>query len=406
MSKLVYDIRVIRFEGTKCFNSFEVFLNQIPLETSCSESAEKSFTVNTNGIYKISLKSECLSISFRISLFEDDGMIWLPLSNDPEDFISAQPEEVPEPRVLLLVHKKQIEEALSSIITEESDTEKEYMPEIKLNYFDNTMIIYEDNYEASYCHDQSPDFYEPNTTENKKDTNKSSFSNPQIHDFNADSQENLNIQKEFNQNILEEIAQKDSDIACALHNIEVLKTELHKLEAENSHLKSLVPLHPGVKIADLVSEINLYKKKIEDLENSNYGLNAAKPGNFNTENLYEAIKNQCKILNIPVLVKDNEGVYVYSNKKINMSLKKGKVMCRIGNISKEFKQYLDENSSENKSIAYNYVSKSPFRKNLGEFNSCSDTPKQASKPENFIISKPRSAKKLSQSLQRKPGKKC
>ena len=352
---------------------------------------EKSFMINSNGKYQILLSRNegMLSISFSNKLFEDDGMLWLPMFTEEKDYLESQPEEVCEPRVLLLVHKKEIEEQCSSIVSEESVTENEFMPEIKLNYCENTMIIYEDKDEPSFCNERSfrndnSRIEEENITTRKSEiesiNNENIKNDEKLVEMAGIFQEHINTHKQMTDKILQEAENKDREIASAFNEILHLKNKLQKIEVENNYLKALNSQYLGLQANDLLKELKFYKEKISEFERKpfeEHKENSVFLGNSYCEksNLEKMLKNQCELLNIQELIKDDEEVYIYGNKKLNLSLKNGKLMCRIGNIYKEFKQYIEENSGENKPIAYNLPSKSPYRKNLGESNNSLETPK-------------------------------
>ena len=107
-------------------------------------------------------------------------------------------------------------------------------------------------------------------------------------------------------------------------------------------------------------------------------------------------------MNIKPLVKDLEEVYVFGNKKLNISLKNGKLVCRIGNSYKDFKQYIDEINNEGRNNVYSFSARSPFRKNLGEFNSNIETPKNSLKLSDTVGSaKSNSVRKISRTQKAK-----
>ena len=82
MWKSTYEVRLIRFEGVPSYTSCEIFLNKNLMETVTPSSLEKTIAINTNGKYQLIVKGDSsLSVSFSVNLFEDDGMMWLPLYN-------------------------------------------------------------------------------------------------------------------------------------------------------------------------------------------------------------------------------------------------------------------------------------------------------------------------------------
>ena len=119
-----FESKIIRVDG---FNgeevTCEVFHNDKLQEQFLASNQSKSLLLSGNGIYKLILKSQTFqrSVSFRISLFKEDGAQWLPLS-DSNLFLDCLPEEVISPRFLMVLCKSKtlhiIEE--SRVVSEES----------------------------------------------------------------------------------------------------------------------------------------------------------------------------------------------------------------------------------------------------------------------------------------------
>ncbi|OMJ73249.1 hypothetical protein SteCoe_28090 [Stentor coeruleus] len=418
MWKCAYEVRVIRFEGIETFTNCEVLLNENTLETLFPILSDKSFIVNSNGKYQILLSQgeEKYSVSFSIHLFEDDGMVWLPMFYKSYDYLLEQPEEVYEPRVLLLVHKREMEEIYSAIVTEESGMDQDLMPEIKLNYEENTMIIYEDKDEPSFNESSKLDC---NHTEEHIETSKGPIDTEictQINDKTEDKlleisisfQESLTKQKQYTDKILEEVEEKNKELSLALSQILGLKAQITRFEIENSYLKSLNNGLIGTQISELLVELETYKKKIEELENKRSESRTSVIKERSEELIERALRAECEKMNISILNKEPEEVYTINGKKFNILLRNGKLQCRVGNIYKDLRTCIEDPNSEAKQIVHNNYPKSPLRKNLAELNSSIETPRTTSKlGENALTVKPRQSKRPSQSLKRqaKPLKK-
>lgn len=377
MWKNIFEIRVIRFEGVQV-DRFEVRLEGEKVNL------DKAFVVNRAGNYQISVESKesLMKVSFGQGLFEDNGMLWLPLKAGEENFIGNQPEEVNEPRVLLLVHKKIIEETHSAVITEENAFEHDFMPEIKLNYLENTMIIYEDTDEPSFCRSESNVCQEKSIEKDEE---------------NLRFQEILVAQTELAKKILEDKEEKEKELGLALEEISQLKNKLSQLEIENNYLKGM---KQGLNFADLLKELAESRKKIVEIERKAGSAKENTGGPSETPvSLDKIVQEQCKLLNIAPLLREKEEIYVYNNKKINLLMKNGKLMVRTSSGLKEFHQFIEENPMENRQTVYNLPGKSPFRKYLGEINSAVDTPKTFAKFSD-VFNKPNSTRSLSKSLQK------
>ena len=425
MWKSVFEIRVIRVEGLDFIPQCEVLFNDSPMDfvvvsnSSPSTYLERRFAVDSNGQYRIQIKhsTSTFSVSFSKDLFEDDGMLWLPLFLNTADYLDKQPEEVSEPRLLLLVHKKLIEDQCSSLVTEESVVEQDFMPEIKLNYCDNTMIVYEDNEEPSFCHTSnykdeiSCDDNGAITTRTPEKSNiLGEYSQAKYAEITREFQEHLKIQKDLANKILEEKQQKENELNLACSEILQLRNQLYKIEVENNYLRGLNSQGSGMQVAELVKELALCREKITELQKKN-AYSVLEPSiayEKSCTSLDKIIKIQCHQLKIQPLIRGDEEVYLYGSKKLNLLLKNGKLMCRTGGGLQEFKYFIKENSPEIKQVAYNSQSKSPFRKYLGDVNSSSETIKQSSRfSDNLPGCKPNSTRNTNRSAQKfKPVKKC
>lgn len=379
MVKVLAYIRVIRFEGVPNISSCEVLQNGNTVENLLPIVSEKRIKLLPDIKYQVVANSENgkFSVSFLSGLFEDDGMFWLPLFINKEDFLSVQPDEVSAPRVLILAHKKVVEEGKSNLVTEESALDYEFMPEIKLDYCENTIIIHEDKFpdysESLSIKEHSQLSFE--TDEKILNTSKDPESYPTIPEHQSDKlieisiyyQESLNNHKRLAENMIREIEDKNQQLADAMTEITNLKTQVQKIEIENNYLKTMANGFIGVQITELASQLQYYKDKVKEVHDSH-----------NFSSIEEIVKSECARMGLEPPVKDNEEVFVLGGKKINLFLKAGKLFCRTGNACKEFRQVVMELNSENRPVVSN-CSKSPFRKNLGEFNSCVETPRGLSK---------------------------
>ena len=139
MWRSAFEIRLIRVQGIENFSSCKAFLNNNQIVTLYPSNSGKSFVVKSNGIYKILVDALSInySVSFSSCLFEDDGMLWLPLFSNMEDFIKVIPEEVPAPKILVLVQHKKIEDVCDS---DESLNDHKFMPEIKFNLYEYSIF--------------------------------------------------------------------------------------------------------------------------------------------------------------------------------------------------------------------------------------------------------------------------
>lgn len=429
MSNTQTTIRVIRFEGVSTLTCCQVFQDNEQIESLLPIISEKRVKVQDNSIYRIVAFSGLthFSVSFKSNLLDEDGMFWLPLVQDNDDFIENHVENAEEPRVLILVHKKTVEENKSQLVTEESVYEYEFMPEIKLDYSEGAYNAAEcvgilsasqrgdggirpagfeagcredmgftgefgkENFERriqNYSSIGDIENFEPfqdtplillKSIENHDDQ----FQNPEINhsqmlEMSINYQSSLNTHKKFAESILQEIEKKNSQLTEALNDISSLKSQKYRLEIENNYLKGMNNGFIGAQIDELVNELGACKKRIWELEQET----ESKENKHTTgtgSKLEGIIKAECEKFNAGVVVKDEEEVFSVYGKKYNLLLKDGKLVCRLGSIYKDFHQVLLMHKSENKP-AVQKTSKSPFRKNLCELNSSIDTPRSVNRP--------------------------
>jgi hypothetical protein len=323
--------------------------------------SEKRIKIEEASIYQVKAFSGITeySVSFPSTLLDEDGMFWLPLFQSSNDYIEALLEDVNDPRVLILVHKKSVEEGKSQLVTEESAQDYEFMPEIKLEYSENpyssqdlcpeTPLLLLKSVEAS------EDFQNPLTNE-------------KMLEISIHYQETLNTHKSFTEKILQDLEEKNSQLSNALNEISALSAQVRRLESENNYLRAMNNGFITAQITELVSQVELFKTKAKQLETEKYS---------NSGQLENLLKAECEKFNIEP-VKDEEEVFLLNGKKFLISLKNGKVVCRVGNIFKDFRQALMENKNENKN-AVNNLSKNCFRKNLAELNASVETPRSSSR---------------------------
>lgn len=437
MAKTQISIRVIRFEGVSTMTSCLVFQDSEQLESLLPIISEKRIKVNDKSIYRILAfsGSSHFSVSFSSNLLDEDGMFWLPLFQNQDDFIQFQMEEVDEPRVLILVHKKTVEDGKSQLITEESANDYEFMPEIKLDYSESGSNV-RDSISIVSAKDRIEEFNEIGAAEKNlavgfrysEGYRQESFDRERIHKYSSignienlelfqdtplitlksvenhedlahnseinhsqmlemsiNYQSSLNTHKRFAESILQEMEEKSSQLTKALTEISLLKLDIQKLEIENNYLKGMNNGFIGAQIDDLVNEIGTCKKKIWELERrSDFKENL----DDSERKLELIIKAECEKFNSGVVVKEDEEVFSIYGRKYNILIKNGKLVCRLGSIYKDFRQVLLEHKSESRPVVQNQT-KSPFRKNLCEINSSSETPRSMSKSIDPTFGKPK-----------------
>lgn len=240
----MYQIRLIRFEGISDFNSCDLMLNGQFVESLYPSNPGDFITLNSQGIYMILVKQteKELSVNFELRILKDEGMQWLPLQENSDNHIISLADEVPLPRVLLLWQVKRIEDICSSIVTEESISESDFMPQISLFSYN----VYTPRF---HCEDVTPksekmlidciDTTQYNTEIDTKlnesqDTNKQTLL---LHISRMKSE--LDSYHAKSQNALSQLESKNQELIQVYNEIHTLKSKISNLESENIYLQSL-----------------------------------------------------------------------------------------------------------------------------------------------------------------------
>lgn len=158
MWKEIFETKVIRVEGVDQTSLIScIYISDILSEELDPYNLDRPFELPVKTTCRLALKPQnsalTHSISFNTKIIEEDGVLWLPLKNSPEnDLISSIPDEVLPPRVLILLQKK-----ISLDVIKEggekseigSANEEDLMPEIKLchSFGENFITPFDETFE-------------------------------------------------------------------------------------------------------------------------------------------------------------------------------------------------------------------------------------------------------------------
>lgn len=450
----MFEVRLIRVEGISDFNSCDLMLDGKNVDRLYPACPGKSFLIDSFGKYQIIVaRSEGIySVSFCVELFQDDGMMWLPLYWNSDKFVKDLLENVQGPRVLLLVRTKDVEELCSGIFTEENENTEDFLLDLSECHifpevFNPVLCSRDDeNLEKSTIFQRKIEGNGENITkmlesqeyvenipfleekievleekvdvleekievlEEKTGVLEEKIEGKIIYELEEKGvkcnkleenkiiafQTTLTERKTADLAILKEIEAKNKALSQRFSEILQLNHEIQKKELENLYLKSMQTQKIMEKTDEILQEIAENKEKISNFRRKN--ANSAKITLQTEESLFEdrAIQDQvdieCKRLKIPPLGKSEEGIYNYHNTKLLISLQNGKLMCRFGENYKDFKQHMAKLSFNYKPILGKYTSKSNTSTSL-EFSRDLKTPiDMLVKKE---MQKPRSSQKIS-----------
>ncbi|OMJ67433.1 hypothetical protein SteCoe_35414 [Stentor coeruleus] len=131
------EVKVIRLEGFPCSSTelaLYLYADDALHDQLLPITEEKALVLSLDATYKLEIinqnTQEEKTISFKRDLFKEDGVRWLPLFSQSDDYISTLPEEVMLPRILLIFYSKtklaSIEEHSSEEILESEPLKSTY----------------------------------------------------------------------------------------------------------------------------------------------------------------------------------------------------------------------------------------------------------------------------------------
>lgn len=400
----IFECKILRLEGfpNTDLATCQINLNGAFYDTLSPIVNSKTITLDSSGTYELVLTSKGFTkgVSFNTSIFIEDGAQWLPLF-DSNDFIEELPEEVQTPRMLFIIFKlnlKVIEE--SGVYSEENsgffNENEEFMPEIKLignTLIGNTLIEYDKSQVFTEAISEISHGEPGEKTENLTFIEYlSRDSQGEFKDF-ADSYEKLvqlnriqserldeydqkfaevlktNKEKQKNAEKREEalllmINERESELSLAHETLFKLRGQIKRFQYEIARLKETRLPAQDLSINDtsaLLQEVLFLRKTLKNQVKSNncsfldksmqnipkFINDSDTKDSHNSsvncnDDLDEALKNYCKENGIPgQIVKDKEQIYCFNQKKIPLTLKNGKLYCRVAGGFKLLKEYLE-----------------------------------------------------------------
>ena len=382
MLKQVFEVRLIRIEGIPIFSTCDIYLDNNHLERLYPSDSTKIFPVNCVGTYQLLIKHLCTvySRSFCIDLFSGDGMLWIPLLKDSQhnDFIHTLPDRVQEPKGLLLIQKKAIEECIDTkekfkLSLDDFEIFNEAKPysltnspiglkSVKKHKIEEKKMPVAVKISKEFIEVQNKekgkvqDTREAQSKEeewirsareadiNDKKSRKITKEKKEVQDAAINFQEDFSRLRDSAVNTIAQIEVIDKSLSIAFSDILYLNLEIQKRELENASLKGNCNKYISEIITELVQELSKQKEKLTSLEQrSQSSINKRLSTNESiaeSNTIQTLLDIECKKLNIKPLSKAEEAVYKYGNEVVNISIQGGKLMCRIGDIYREFKQHM------------------------------------------------------------------
>lgn len=346
-------ISVIRTEGISDNTELCVFFDGKPAK-ALERFSEPIYSAQQGSLMRIILKNKLTKVpvcsgTYKTEAFPGEGFQWLPLSISPQDFYSKLPEEVTNPRVLVLLSYD-----LSPVI-ELSEAESEEVDSIrhdtslhievkKMQYRISDLEgkirkneILTNEFKILYTESCKENEVLKKRLEEESKTSKNlreTIEKLKV-DF-EESKRNAQLREEFLESLInDKRKERNSDAGVSdKENYEIC--EDRKINSRNAIArKSSV----GV-LENITNRENKPKKIVSNkkIVSEMSTINNAK----NTETAILAYMKKTK--RFGKFVKDTGNMYRYGKKKIFITLKNGNLMCRVGGGFEGIDKFVEKNS--------------------------------------------------------------
>ncbi|OMJ75194.1 hypothetical protein SteCoe_25706 [Stentor coeruleus] len=313
------EIKVIRLEGFPCSSTelaLYLYADDVLHDQLLPITEEKSLILSQETIYKLEIINQTTqeekSVSFKRDLFKEDGVHWLPLFSQSNDFLSELTEDVMLPRILLIFYRKKklspIEEHNSIEETEAKEpeiVEKDQENEVK-NFEDEKII--QDYKNALEYERKIRDEQEKNMKKMEKEL-----------------KDTIERSLKREDSLLQLITVKEQELIDAQNEISKLRSQIRKLEYENAQVNDLLESYKSEKEClnydGLRKELEVFTYYFRDCEE----VSKIKAKLEAFESKEEALHEQEILLLDAIkgrgadIKKENEFVYSISGKRISIT---------------------------------------------------------------------------------------
>ena len=369
----MFQISIIRTEGVSEKVEFNFFLEGKILKSS-STNSEPIYCVPKKANVRIILKSKIskipiLSSSFRTDILPIEEFQWLPLSNSPQDLFTILPDEVNVPRVLIHVSN-----GFLSPVGEISEADSEENEGI-INHNANNCIESTQNTQElkkkiaqismeNEKYKKSAQKFEALYNECKKELNLFKVKYEQEYKLNSELHEKVKIlylmqeEAKINAKMREEFLEgllnhKTKDFNTSINgNISSLVINNPIYE---QRVSSATPSHESKKFFTKSTLNLLTSNDSEVIEKDQHPKRRVlSENNHSHSNNNKIIQSALqdflqKTKRVGAFIKESGNIYRFGTKKVSITLKEGKLLCRVGTGFENIERFISKNV--NKSLA-------------------------------------------------------
>ncbi|OMJ73400.1 hypothetical protein SteCoe_27908 [Stentor coeruleus] len=322
------EVKVIRLEGFPC-SSTELALYLYADDTLHDQllpiTEEKSLYLPYDAVYKLEIinqsTQEVKTVRFKRDLFKNDGVRWLPLFTQSNDYLTELLEDVQMPRILMIFYRKK---RLSTIEEHSSTEEAQEIQDVKVSPLDIEGEKNNPDEKIGIEYKNALEFERKIRDEQEKNMKK----------LEKELKDALERNKKREDSLLQLVNVKEEELMAAQKEISNLRGKIVRLEYENTQLHDLLESYKSEKeclnYEGLRNELEVFTHYFHD--NEEISKLKSKLKNYESRDqslheqellLLEAIKGK------PVdIKKENELVYSISGKKISLLILNGCLMFR------------------------------------------------------------------------------
>lgn len=338
------ELKVIRLEGFPCSSTelaCYLYYNEALHDQLIPINEEKSLVISESGTYRLEINNqnnqEEKTVSFEKDLFKEDGVRWLPLFSQSQDFISEIPEEVNLPRVLVIFYRKRMIGTVKEKSSEEVEDENEKELETKEN-LQNPKGLPDDKLIQDY---RAALEYE-RTLRDEQEKNMAKLS--------QELRESIERSQVREDSLLQLITVKEEELLSAQTEITTLRSKVRRLEIEKSQIsdmfESVKSEQECLNIKGLKKELEMFTHYFKDCEDMNKIKSRLE---ILEEKEQEMLEQECLILEAlkgktVEIKKENDVVYTISQKRISITTKDEVVLFRTLGPLQRFEELLQKPS--------------------------------------------------------------
>ena len=330
------ELKIIRLEGFPCSSTelaCYLYYKDALHDQLIPINEEKSLMLSEEDVYRLEIANdntqEAKTISFHMTLFKEDGVRWLPLFSQDQDYINEIPSDVSLPRVLVIFYKKR---ALSMVDEHNSNEDVEETEEID-------EILNEEPLVSTVVSDEKlvQDYKIALEYERKlRDEQEKNIAK-----LSKELHESIKRSLIREDSLIQLITVKEDELLSAQSEISSLRSKIKKIELEKSQLtdvlESLKSEKECLNVEGLHKELEMfthYFRDCEEITKIKAKLEAYENKDMASKEQENLISEVFKGRNVEIK-RENEAVYSISTKRVVICVKEGFVFFRnLGGLQK------------------------------------------------------------------------